>query len=159
MGLSIVERFITSHGGNIRGKTNKDQGATFVVSLPLEKRIWHRRSIAPVEVYRIPQNELLLAQDISGTGLRFSYSKYICLDQLFQLLINLPNDSQPILAMGKVVWIKEIIGRKGLPFDIGIEFVDISRQNRERIIQWIDSTEESDRSQFTEKKKNILLKV
>ena len=153
LGLSIVERLITFHGGDIQVKINQDHGVSFIVSLPLEKRIWRRKSVASVEVYRIPQEELLLAQDISGTGLRVSSQKYIAYDYLFKLLINFPNNSSPILALGKVVWIKEIFGRRGLPYDIGIEFVDISRENRERITKWIDSTEESDQSQFVENKK------
>ena len=144
LGLSIIERFIALHGGDIQVKTNYDKGASFVISLPLEKRGAHRKLATSIEVYRIPQNELLLAQDISITGLRLSCQEYISLDKLLKLFINLADNSQPILAVGKVVWIKEIFGRRGLPYDIGLEFVDISQKNRERIKKWIDSSEKID---------------
>ena len=143
LGLSIVERFLALHGAYIQLKTQQDQGTSFIVSLPKEKRGQNRLPVASVEVYQIPQGELLLAQDISATGLRLSCQENFSLYQLIKLFIKLPNNPSPILALGKVAWIKETFDRSDLPYEIGIEFLDISHENKERIIEWIGSREKA----------------
>jgi len=148
LGLSIIERFVTLHGGDIQVKTDYDQGTCFMVRLPLEKRGSQRLLATSFEAYRIPQNEALLIQDISATGLRLCSREYIHSHQLLRLFINLPDNLPPIPVLGKVVWIKEIPDRKGLPYDLGLEFLDIGLENRERVIRWIDSEKKTTQLQL-----------
>ncbi len=144
LGLSIVERILMLHGGDIHVKAEDDRGNTLVIHLPLEKRRQSRKMVDSIEVYQLPQNELLLAQDISITGLRLSCQKYYSSDQLIKLFINLPDESKPIIALSKVVWWRKTLGRKGWPYDIGLEFIDISKENSQRINEWIKTTKEID---------------
>jgi hypothetical protein len=91
----------------------------------------------------MPQNDVLLIQDISATGLRLCSHEYIHSNQPLKLFINLPDNLPPIPVLGKVVWIKEIPDRQGIPYDLGLEFLDIGLENRQRIIRWMDSAEET----------------
>jgi len=143
LGLSIIERFVSLHGGSIEIKASHNKGTTFIIRLPSEKRGAQRQLATSIEVYRIPQNVTLIAQDISVTGLRLSSPEYIPSNQLLKLFINLPDNSPPIPVLGKVVWVREVFDRKGLPYDIGLEFIDIGCEGKERITRWISSMEKA----------------
>ncbi|MEW6380875.1 MAG: ATP-binding protein [bacterium] len=145
LGLSIVEHFIALNGGSVEVVAGREKGASFIVRLPLERRESRRQLAASVEVYRIPQTEMLIARDISASGLRLSCQKYISPDQFMKLFVKLPDDSPPIPVLGKVTWTQEIYGRHSLPYDVGLEFIDIGRENQEYIKKWMESARDVDR--------------
>ncbi|MEW5804112.1 MAG: ATP-binding protein [bacterium] len=144
LGLSIIEHFIALNGGSVEVVAGCDEGTCFVLRLPAEKREAHRQLATSVEVYCIPQTGMLRASDISTSGLRLSCHKYIAPNQFMKLFLKLPDNPSPIPVLGKVMWTREMYGRCSLPYDVGLEFVDIGKESQERIKKWMESTTEVD---------------
>lgn len=140
LGLSMVERFMALHGGTIQVKADYGCGNNLMITLPLEKRRAERRLAFSLEVVRLPQNETFKVEDISTTGLRLSSREHPPYDQPVRLFINLPDGLPPVPVLGQVVWIKEVLSRPGLPYDFGLEYIDLGEKSRQRIQEWINSS-------------------
>jgi c-di-GMP-binding flagellar brake protein YcgR len=68
-------------------------------------------------------------KNIGGGGIRLSLKEKLQPGTLLKLEIGLPSSTNPITAIGKVVWIKEVlIQNKNVTsyYDTGIEFVKVS---------------------------------
>ena len=61
------------------------------------------------------------SEDISDTGIRFDLYQKLEVGVSLKLWIFLQDLAEPVLAFGKVAWIKETPGKE-YPFEAGIEF-------------------------------------
>ena len=80
-----------------------------------------------------------LTENVSAKGICIFISKVIKLNTLLSLKIYLPDGKGAVKAKGKVVWIREspflrVAGSKH--HDVGIEFVEIDENDRERINEY-----------------------
>ena len=80
-----------------------------------------------------------LTENVSAKGICIFVPKEMKIDTLLSLKIYLPDGKGAVNAKGKVVWVKEsaflsVEGRKH--FDLGIEFVEIDNNDRERICDY-----------------------
>ncbi len=106
-----------------------------------ERRRYPRLRGAEVEYTVISKKKLKvisLTENISAVGIRILASERIKIDTVLDLKIYVPRFSQPIHAMGRVVWVKAsgFIKRKELRrghFDIGVKFIEISEDDRSEI--------------------------
>ena len=90
----------------------------------------------------IEKEKLSLTKNISIGGICLICYEQVKESDLLDLRILLPGDKQEINAIGKVVWVKEfIIGdmNKDKRFDAGIEFINIQKNDIQRIEQFIFS--------------------
>lgn len=72
--------------------------------------------------------------EISPGGLRMTLHHHVDVGALFILRLQLagPNDPQPLTVTGRAAWVK----RDGNHFAVGIEFVNLGPQDKERIEAW-----------------------
>jgi len=113
--------------------------------VPMEERRKYVRLNTLVDVaYQKHQpeveKELSLSKNISKGGIcLIAYEKLKKFD-LLDLKLYLPGARAPINAVGKVVWTEEfIIGdiSTGRRFDVGIEFMKISPEDKKKIDQYV----------------------
>ncbi|MBI4436910.1 MAG: PilZ domain-containing protein [Candidatus Omnitrophica bacterium] len=81
-------------------------------------------------------------KDISGGGIRLFLAEPVPVQSLLKLTIHLPEDPQPIVAIGRVVWTEEFSilhsqQTEGKVLEAGIEFVEIEPKERDRIIKYV----------------------
>ena len=101
--------------------------------LPGEDRRKHLRVRIPVKfmIYKKGMKELSgESRDISVGGLRFESSKPIPADSVLELKISL--QGMDLNAMGVVRWVKPIDGKEE-KYLVGVEFVDLPPQTREKL--------------------------
>ena len=88
-----------------------------------------------------PQDEgLSISKNISMGGICLIVYEKLNVGDVVLLNIVLPDNLASIPSHGRVVWIREfIIGDpvKGKRYDSGIEFLDISEENRNRINKYV----------------------
>jgi hypothetical protein len=71
--------------------------------------------------------------DLSGGGLRFESALRLTLDAQLELVLHLGQDL-PLLVEGRVVWGERSRLRGPARFSYGVEFVDLPRKDRDRVI-------------------------
>ena len=81
-------------------------------------------------------------RDISGGGIRLFLAEGVPVGALLQLTILLPEDTKPIVSIGKVVWLEEFSilhsqKQEGKLLEAGIEFTEIDPKDRDRIIKYV----------------------
>jgi c-di-GMP-binding flagellar brake protein YcgR len=112
-----------------------------------EKRRYVRANGLVLVNYKIPDLEIegkSSAYDVSGGGLRITVNQKLDLATSIEMEIYLPGSSQPILAKGEVVWIKQVQEKLDTPlaeekkyFYIGIKFNAIDENSKNRIINYV----------------------
>ena len=109
-----------------------------------EKRKYARLNTLVDIVYnkRVVSEEenLMLAKNISMGGICIISYEELKPQEALDLEVYLPEDKKPIKVLGRVAWIKEfVIGDplKGKRYDVGVEFVRISDENREKINKYV----------------------
>lgn len=112
-----------------------------------ERRIYVRSNGLVLVNYKIPELNFQgksSAYDISRVGLCITVDKQIDTGVLIEMEIFLPGNSQPIIAKGKIIWTKDIKGKKQTAisskkeyFTTGIEFTMVSENNKDRIINYV----------------------
>lgn len=81
-----------------------------------------------------------LTKNISRGGILVETSEKLLVESLLGLEINIPNHQKPIVADGKVVWVKEspAMDQSGKRvFNTGIKFVYMDPMERENLLQYI----------------------
>jgi c-di-GMP-binding flagellar brake protein YcgR len=79
------------------------------------------------------------SKNISARGIRLILLEKIKLQTNIELRFSLPDTQEKIVATGKVVWIEEFsVGDapSNLAYDAGIEFITVSKADRERIVKF-----------------------
>jgi len=97
--------------------------------------IYHK--VPPVE-----KEKLSLAKNISTGGICLIVYEELREQDALDLEIYLPEDKTAIQAKGRVIWVKEfIIGdiSKGKRYDVGIDFLEINKNDLERINKYVFS--------------------
>ena len=64
------------------------------------------------------------SKDISEGGVRFGLYQKLQVATPLKLQIYLQDPSEPVLALGKVAWLKETFGKE-YPFEVGIQFDEL----------------------------------
>ena len=81
----------------------------------------------------------VMCENIGGKGLRFPLSKAVEVDTRLELVIHLPDNLPPLRTRGRVSWVraKKIAGGEVAFFEIGVEFLELKFQDRDRIHQYV----------------------
>ena len=85
-----------------------------------------------------------ITKNISEGGVRFRSDRFISLACRLVLELNLPALDNPIRAVSKVTWIKKLPA--GEDYEVGNKFLEISREDRETIRDFVDK--EFEKSSF-----------
>lgn len=86
------------------------------------------------------EEKVSLTKNISKGGICFIVYEQMSVGEILDLNVYLPDKNKPINVTGRVNWVKEFsIGDpvKGKRFDVGIEFLRISEQDKEEIERYI----------------------
>jgi len=88
-----------------------------------------------------PKKELKTkTKDISAGGICIIANEQLEVENLLGISIYLAGESMPITAKGRVVWTKSFqMGKQNQHYDVGVEFVDISSEDRKKIDQYVFS--------------------
>ena len=92
------------------------------------------------EVMNEPKTEAFVTKDIGQGGIRFLVSKFIPENTLLKVRPTFSKIHFSFEAVVRVVWIKEQPLRER--FEIGVEFIDISKKAKEHLINYIKSITE-----------------
>ncbi|MFH1045490.1 MAG: PilZ domain-containing protein [Candidatus Omnitrophota bacterium] len=84
-----------------------------------------------------------LAKNISVGGLNLALEEKLLPDTLLELQLNIPGSAHSILTQGKIVWVKEIIGRfivqkQERYFSTGVKFLEMSQNDQALLNSFID---------------------
>jgi len=94
----------------------------------------------PIEIHFPDETRTVMCDNIGGKGCRFSIDKKVEANTLLQMAIHLPDDKPPLQLKGRVSWSRELPqtfeGAKHFS-DVGIEFLGLTFQERDRIHQYI----------------------
>jgi c-di-GMP-binding flagellar brake protein YcgR len=110
-----------------------------------EKREFVRLNVLADVVYSRHTSEdlkLTLTKNISAGGICLIVYESFKEGDLLDLKIGLPQDENPINAVGRVVWSIEFFilnDTKSKRYDIGVEFVNLDPKERERINKYVFS--------------------
>ena len=88
----------------------------------------------------LDERRLTLSKNISKGGICFIAYEELEEREVLDLNIYLPEDKKPIRVSGRVAWVKEfIIGDqpKNRRFDVGIEFIGIGDEDKNKIDKYI----------------------
>ena len=79
------------------------------------------------------------SKNISEGGICLPLHQRFGVGVVLELKIHLAELSQPILAIGKVVWLEEKKEDVNFPFELGIQFIKISPADKNKIITHISN--------------------
>lgn len=112
----------------------------------INKRRFVRLNVLPliegvfVQCRYLEKERASLIKDISKGGIcLILYEEVKSLDVL-DLKISLPDEKNPINAIGRVCWVKEIVVSrkpKKSRFEVGVEFIEIDKEDRKKIANYI----------------------
>jgi c-di-GMP-binding flagellar brake protein YcgR len=78
------------------------------------------------------------SRNISAGGICIIASEKLEIDDILVISITVPGETLPVVTKGRVAWIKPFeIGKEGQHFDVGIEFIEISPEDRKKIEQYV----------------------
>jgi len=110
-----------------------------------ERRKYPRLSAAVVEYAPVGKEELQemsFTRDVGAGGICIVVGEEIQKETILALKIYLPDNNNPIIAKGKVVWIRRSsflerrAGKKEY-YDLGMEFVALDEKDREKIYHYV----------------------
>ncbi|MFH1655939.1 MAG: PilZ domain-containing protein [Candidatus Omnitrophota bacterium] len=79
-------------------------------------------------------------KDISAGGICIIADEKLEVDCILGISVYLSGESMPITAKGKVVWTRPFqVGKENQHFDVGVEFTEISPEDRKKIDQYVFS--------------------
>ncbi len=76
--------------------------------------------------------------DIGGHGLKFKIPERLTKNTELNLKISLPDDSNPIIVKGLVMWSKKTPEKQNI-YEIGIKFRKMNYQDRQKYVKYICS--------------------
>lgn len=77
------------------------------------------------------------ASNISREGVSFSTPRRVEQEDVLKIEFSIPGNTMPVFANGIVAWTKETkLGKKKV-FDVGIKFVQFSRTDRGKMLEFI----------------------
>ena len=75
--------------------------------------------------------------NLSSGGIFIKTDNPAPVDSVLSLLLHVPGDHEPLNIQGRVVWIKK--NANSFPSGMGIQFIDIAPQHKERIQAFVES--------------------
>ena len=79
-------------------------------------------------------------RNISAGGICIIADEKLETDSVLVLSVFLSAEQNPVIAKGRVAWIKPFeIGKEGQHFDVGVEFIEIGQEDRKKIEQYVFS--------------------
>ena len=78
-----------------------------------------------------------ISKNICEGGVRFRSDRFISLACRLVVELNLPTIQKPIRAVSKITWIKKLPA--GDDYEVGNQFLEISREDKELIRSFIDT--------------------
>lgn len=104
----------------------------------MNKRNFQRFNLRASVKYRVLESlsapEATQTEDMSEAGIRINLPEYIEPETRLELTIRIPSQSQPILAIGRVVWVKPKPLNK--QFTTGIQLTYIREEYKKRFYQY-----------------------
>lgn len=80
------------------------------------------------------------SRNISAGGICIIAYEELATDSILLVSIYLPQENEPIITKGRVAWVQPFeIAREGRHYDIGVEFIEISPEDRKKIDQYVFS--------------------
>jgi Tfp pilus assembly protein PilZ len=76
--------------------------------------------------------------NLSESGLQFTCYEALHPDQMIRMLISIPHANKEVPVKGKLVWVRKDKARRGV-FVAGVQFQDISDENRQLIREMVES--------------------
>lgn len=89
----------------------------------------------------VSKKKSIQTKNISSGGICIVALEEIAEGTIIDFTFALPNDDKIINAKGKIVWIKEFsVGdeNNNKAYDLGVEFIQISKSDREKINQYVN---------------------
>ena len=78
-----------------------------------------------------------LTKNLSSGGIRFRTAEFISMACRLILELDIPMFTKPVKAISKVAWIKK--SPSGNDYEIGNQFLEMSKQDKELISEYVDS--------------------
>lgn len=78
-----------------------------------------------------------ISKNLSEGGVRFMTGEFISMACRLILELDIPMITKPVKAISKVAWIKK--ADAGNDYEVGNQFLEISRKDKELISQYVDS--------------------
>ncbi len=107
-----------------------------------EKRRFPRLDIRVKVEYQIaesPQNKIKsFTKNVSQGGICLFLDSSLDKGTLLDLKLYMPDKNEPILATGKIAWIEKFeVGDTKEQFEAGIEFIDIAKEDSDRVAKYV----------------------
>lgn len=77
--------------------------------------------------------------DLSTGGLRFVANEFLSTACRLTLEFDLPAVTQPITAVSKVAWIQKADGEDDRQYQVGSQFMEITKRDQERLAKYLNS--------------------
>ena len=104
----------------------------------MEKRAFLRFSVDLEVRYRILESlksyKATLTEDMCERGIKITLPEYIEPGTMLELTIRVPNESRPISAVGRIIWIKKDLLEDF--FSAGIHLVYIKEKDKQRFFKY-----------------------
>ena len=104
----------------------------------MNKRIFYRFNLALDVRYRILESlkpyEMTATQDMCESGIRINLPEQIEPETRLELTIKIPGETRPLMAIGRVVWVKKDALESN--FATGIHLVYIKEKDRQRFYKY-----------------------
>ncbi|HOX54159.1 MAG: PilZ domain-containing protein [Candidatus Omnitrophica bacterium] len=83
------------------------------------------------------------SRNISSGGIGLITDKKLQEDDVLVVSIYMPQETLPIIAKSKVVWVRPLEMHKEKRFDVGSEFINIAPEDRKKIDRYLFSLRKS----------------
>lgn len=89
------------------------------------------------------KKEFSVSRNISSGGINLALGEKLLPDTTLRLQLNIPQSTHPIITEGKIVWVKEILGRFVMQkserfFSTGIKFVNMNKEDMDTLQNFIN---------------------
>lgn len=88
-----------------------------------------------------------VTKNLSAGGVRFRSDRFISLACRLVVELNIPQVPKPIRAISKIAWIKKL--PVGNDYEVGNQFLEISREDKEVIRDFVKAEEEPQSAQVS----------
>lgn len=81
--------------------------------------------------------ESSVSKNLSEGGVLFKTNEFVSMASRLVVELDIPMFNKPVKAISKVAWIKK--GESGVNYEIGNQFLEISKQDKELISEYVES--------------------
>jgi len=89
----------------------------------------------------------IVGTDISERGVSFISYERLSKGTKLDMQIQVPFDSMPIFAKGKIVWVRNLGEEHKKTFEVGLEFTEVDTRDQKRLKTYIDNEIKQKRQQ------------